>query len=254
MRSPRLCVGWLAALFVVLCASNAPAQPTSPHPPASASAASLPLNELPPKVRARVRKIVEQPTISVRAPAEEFDGQAAMYRWLLDHPDCASAGWRRLGTPCLEITARGNGCFGWADDQGSDLHWEIIHDTACQRIWYAEGKARPGALLPPMAVYAVVVLHHEDVSTDPDRPRLRQQADLFLYTDSKTAALMARLMGPSAPRMAEQCAVQLQYFFSALTSYLGRHPERAHAVLFGSPGMDRTPAVSRAAMTNDRRP
>jgi hypothetical protein len=234
-------VGWLAAL-VGLCWASAGALAQPAPRPSSAAPARLSLDELSPQVRERIRRILEQPTISARAPAEDFDGRPALYHWLLDHPDRAAQAWHRLGTPCLDITDRGHGRFGWADDQGSDLYWEVIHDTPDLRIWYAEGRARPGVLLPPITVRAVLVLHHSEAIAEPGRSHLHHQADLFLYIDSKTAALVARLMGPSAPRMAEQCVVQLQYFFSGLTRYLDRHPERTEVLLFG-----RIPPVTRGA-------
>jgi hypothetical protein len=42
---------------------------------------------------------------------------------------------------------------------------------------------------------------------------------------------VARLLGPSAPRLAEQYLGQLQLFFSALVWYLDQHPERAAGLL-----------------------
>jgi len=44
------------------------------------------------------------------------------------------------------------------------------------------------------------------------------------------------MMGASANRIAEQGLQQLQYFFSALSWYLDRHPEQAGALL--RPGND----------------
>lgn len=232
MRSPRPEAGWLGALAGVLWASAA-ALAQAPTPNVTLAPTLVPLEAVAPQVRDQVRKVIEQPTLSAHAPAEAFGGSPSIYHWLLDHPDRAGAAWRRLGTPCLEITDRGNGRFGWADDQGSDLYWDTVLDTPEMRIWYAEGRARPGVLLPPVGVHAVVVLRHWLAPDENGRMVLNQRADLYFKTDSKTAALVARLMGPSAPRLTEQCVVQLQYFFSALTRYLDRHPERAEPLLFG---------------------
>ena len=62
---------------------------------------------------------------------------------------------------------------------------------------------------------------------------VQHHADMFMHTDSKTASLVARLMGPSAPRMAEQAAGQMEMFFSALAWYLDQHPAKAETVLLG---------------------
>ncbi|MBY0522174.1 MAG: hypothetical protein K2R98_02175 [Gemmataceae bacterium] len=244
MRCPRPHLGrlLLAAGVFWVSAATVLAQP-APIPrdgkklperslPASA-AQSVPWDELPQPARDPVRRIIEQPTLSASGPVEEFTGHGPMYLWLLDHPDRAAQAWRRLGAPCLDIADRGQGRFGWSDQQGSDLSWETVYRSGEMRIWYAEGRARPGLLLPPLGVRAVVVLRHGERLDAQGRPRLYHQADLFLQTDSKTAGLMARLIGPTAPRLTEQCVTQLELFFSALTCYLNRHPERAEVLFFG---------------------
>ncbi len=227
MRFFHLEVGWLGLVAGMLWAGSAAAQT------ANAPSPRLPLDELPAELRETVRRIVERPTLSATGPAEEFTGRPATYQWLLDHPNYASQAWRRLGTPCLEITDRGDGKFGWADSQGSDLFWRTIYRTPEMQVWYAEGRARPGMLLPTISMRSVVMLrHHAHVDTA-GRPRIRHQADVFIQTDSAAAALVARLLGPSVPRLAEQGVTQLQLFFSALAWYLERHPERAEVLLFG---------------------
>jgi hypothetical protein len=77
------------------------------------------------------------------------------------------------------------------------------------------------------------VLHHVEGRNSGGHPMIQHQVDMFLHTDSKSAALVARLMGASAPHMAEQCAGQLEMFFSALAWYLDQHPAKAETVLSG---------------------
>jgi hypothetical protein len=195
------------------------------------SPSSVPLAELPERVRGKVRSIVEQATLSARGPSEEFNGKLAVYQWLMDHPDHASRAWRRLGTPCLEITDRGNGWFGWAEEHGSDVSWQTIYSDAHVRVWYAQGSVRPGVLFPSVPVRVVAVMHYDEHADAQGRTRLQQHADLFMQTDSKTMAVVLRLIGPSLPAVTEQCVGQLELFFSALTSYLARHPEQAQELL-----------------------
>jgi hypothetical protein len=191
----------------------------------------VPIDKIPPGVRERVRRVVEHPTVSTRGPAEAFRGKPDLYQWFLDHPDRAVQTWRRLGAKCMMITDRGNGRFGWADGQGSDVHWDTVYrDDRC-RIWYAEGKSKPTALLPAVPIHAVVVLHYGEIKDGLGRSLLHHQADLYLLTDSTTARLLARLLGPSVPRLAQECVAQLELFFSALVWYLDRHPERAEGLL-----------------------
>ena len=55
---------------------------------------------------------------------------------------------------------------------------------------------------------------------------MRHRGELFLQTDSKAAALALKVIGPAAPRMAEQYAAQIEMFYSGLAWYLDAHPEK----------------------------
>ncbi len=197
------------------------------------AAAHVPLDRLPAGVRDSVQLVLEKPTLFTHGPREAFTCSPSMYQWLLEHPDRGVQVWRRLGAQCMEIENRGSGVFGWSDGQGSDVRWWTVLRSPDMRIWYAEGSVRAAGLLPLVPVRAVVVLYHAVGRSAAGRPLVRHHADLFLHTDSKTAALVTRMMGPSAPRMAEQCAGQVELFFSALAWYLDQHPARAGAALLG---------------------
>jgi hypothetical protein len=194
-------------------------------------AALLPLEQVPSERREAVRRTMERPTLFASGPAETFVCRPELYEWLLDHPDRGVVAWRRLGAVCLNIVVRGPGRFGWTDEQGNDMWWETIYKSAEVRVWYAEGKVRPSPVLPLVSVRAVVVLRQSRLREQAGGTMMFHQADVFVQTDSKAVALATRLMGPSAPHMAEQGIGQMQTFFSALAWYCQRHPDRAEHLL-----------------------
>jgi hypothetical protein len=248
MRS-RLSWGWLGLLAGVVWAASAgpgraqhsPARPDAAE--RARSAAQVPLDQLPPHVRDGARRALERPTFFSRGPAEVFACDPSLYYWFLDHPDRAVTAWRKLGAKCLNITSRGQGRFGWTDENGSDIVWETVYREPNLRIWYAEGKVRVAALLPLVPVRAVVVLRHAEAPGLEGKARMHHQADLFLRTDSAAASLAAKLLGPSAPRVAEQNLAQLQMFFAGLAWYCHRYPDRAEALFTADPN---TPAPGQA--------
>jgi hypothetical protein len=220
----------LAGCVLLFAAAAAPAggllfkkQP----PPNSPEPAAVPLEEMGESQRSLARGIVDRPTLAARGPVETFPCRPEQYYWFLEHPDRAVNAWRRLGAKCVDITPRGEGYFGWSDDKGSDLVWHTIHRGDGVRVWYAEGKVRPTAVLPLVPVKAVLVLHHDETKNAEGALAVQHRCDLFLLTDSKTAAAFTKLMGQSAPKMAEQGLGQLQLFFSGLAWYLQRHPDQA---------------------------
>jgi hypothetical protein len=244
MQVKRIGSSWLGLLtgavwagVTLLAWGTPPSTPTSSTAADRARTAALvPVEVLPPHVQEGARLAVEKATLFSHGPAESFSCDPAVYYWFLDHPDRAVTAWRRLGAKCLSISDRGGGKFGWSDEHGSDIVWETVYRTPTLRVWYAEGKVRPAPLLPLAPVRALVLLHHTEGRARDGSPVIRHQADMFLRTDSAAVSLASKLMGPSAPRLAEQSLAQLQMFFAGLAWYVHRHPERADGLLAGQPG------------------
>jgi hypothetical protein len=191
--------------------------------------APVPLDVLPANLRDPIAKVVRDPTLSAHGPADEF--AAGPYDWLLDHPDRVAAAWRRLGVPCVAITPKGDDRFAWTDPDGSNVSWVTAYRGPTMRIWYAEGQAKPGPTLPLVPVKAVAVLRHSRRTDDAGQVLITHEVDIYVQTDSKAAALVSRLLGPAAPRMAEQGATQLLMFFSSLSKYLDERPDLVPTLL-----------------------
>jgi hypothetical protein len=166
---------------------------------------------------------MREPTLVARAGPEEFE--EGIYPWLLDHPDRASVAWRKLGIPCERIVGLGQGRFGWTDGDGTEVGWQTVLKADNVRVWYAEGRAKLAAAVPAITVRAVAVLHHVRRPRRDGHVVLTHETTIYLFTDSKAAALVARLLGPAAPRLADQGASQLLLFFSGLARYFEEHPE-----------------------------
>lgn len=190
---------------------------------------AVPLESIPSGWRELVAKIVQQPTLTAHAGPEEVRGQ--FYDWLLEHPDRACLAWRRLGVPCAPITDLGQGRFGWTDGQGTNVSWRAVARGPELCIWFAEGQGRMGNLLPVVPAKAVAVLKYNRRMGLDGQPFITHEVDIYLQTDSKAAALIARLLGPAAPRLAEQGAEQLLLFFAGLSRYLDAHPDEAGPLL-----------------------
>jgi hypothetical protein len=206
--------------------------------PASArgtNAGKLPLpadlDTLPANARDAVSRVMQSPTITAIAPAEEFCTTGEMYLWLLDHPDRVSLAWQRLKVGAVDICPIDGGRFRWQDDQGSELTWRTVIKNGEGRIWYAEGKVKPGALLPVVPVRAVAVLRHGVKKDEAGESVIRHQVEVFLQTDSRAANLVMRLVGPTVPRMAQDGAEQLLAFFSGIARYVDKHPTKAAGLL-----------------------
>ncbi|VTS08224.1 hypothetical protein [Tuwongella immobilis] len=182
-------------------------------------------------VRLQLTKPLTQPTIQASSGQEEFPAKPELYAWLLDHPDRVSQAWPRMGIPCVEIQAKADGSFHWSDPNGSELSWRQVAATSAGRIWYAEGRYRPAALMPLISVKAVAVMHHRSRTMPDGTPRIQHAVDIYLSTDSRAANLLSRMLGPAAPRLAQDGAKQLLFFFAGIAERVSLDHKTARTLL-----------------------
>jgi hypothetical protein len=184
-----------------------------------------------PNWRDKVLAVVRKPTIATRGTHDDFLCTPAVYQWLLDHPDRASLAWRRLKVPCVAIKEEGEGRFAWSDGEGSELKWQTVGRFADGLVWYATGKVKASPAAPSVPVRAVVVMLHPKQALGNGTAVVSPMVQAFLQTDSKAAKVVMRLLGPAAPRIAQQGAEQLLFFFSGIARYVQEHPDQASEVL-----------------------
>lgn len=224
----------LAALFGTLFAAAGPADPPDAMPaaPMTAGAARVQLAEVvDPAWREHVLAVVRKPTLSTKGASDELVCTPAVYEFLLDHPDRAALAWKRLKVPVVDIADRGQGRFAWTDPDGSELVWQTVGRFPEGRVWYASGKAKASAAAPMVPVKAVVILTHPGKANGDGTAALKPAVQAYLQTDSRAANLVLRLMGPTAPKLAEQGCEQLLFFFAGVARYCQAHPEKADELL-----------------------
>jgi hypothetical protein len=184
--------------------------------------------------RDAVRQVIAKPTLTTKSREESFTMTAAVYAWMLEHPDRVSLAWQRLDVPCVDIVALGKKQFAWTDEHGSKLVWEPVAVIDDGIVWHATGIVKPGALMPPVPVKAVACLRYPGVATKTAGLKsITPELQVWFQTDHKAANALLRIVGPAAPKLAEDGAGQLLYFFSGMGKYLQKNPAAANALLAG---------------------
>ena len=217
--------------------SPLPAAPAMPAPmtavlPNTAGAVRVSLSDVVhADYRDAVMKIVKQPTISTKAAAPDVVCTVSMYEWLFDHPDRVALAWQRLKVPAVPITDVGNGQFAWADENGSEVTWRVVGTFKDGLVWYATGRVKAAAAAPSVPVKAVAVLTRHQKAAKDGVASFSTGVQIYLVSDSKVATAAIRLMGPSAPKVAEQGAEQFLEFFNGIAEYVQKNPTKADALL-----------------------
>lgn len=183
--------------------------------------------------RTVVSSVLSSPTLATKATEDEFAAHPKVYDFLVAHPDRTAVAWDRLKVPCLEIIDRGKGRFSWSDDSGNELTWQEVGKFENGVVWYATGKVKAGPLIPTVPVKAVAVL--QSPRTAPDAASgvctFKPVLNVYIQCDSRLAAAALRIAGPTAPRLAQEGAEQLLFFFSGVARYLHRKPDQIEPLL-----------------------
>jgi hypothetical protein len=213
--------------------SPAPQMPMGPMAPSTtAGPARVGLADvLHPNYREAVLAVIRKPTISTRGVSEDVACDPAVYEWLLDHPDRVSLAWHRLRVPCVQIADGGNGRFVWTDPDGSEVVWQTVGRFPDGVVWYATGKVKASAVTPTVPVRVVVIVTYPRKALPTGGTAVSPVVQAYLHTDSRAASTVMRVLGPTAPKLAEQSAEQLLFFFSGIARYTHAHPEKAEELL-----------------------
>ncbi len=194
------------------------------------------LERVPPIHRDLVAKVVTKPTLAATYHEDPFTAHPAVYEWLLEHPDRTALAWQRLKIPCVDILDVGGGKFSWADEQGSELVWQVVAKSPGFLVWYATGKVKAATLLPMVPVKAVAIVDYPAIPTTTVGVAMyRPKVSVHFLSESRAANLVLRVAGPSAPKLAEDGAEQLMFFFSGIAGHIFKHPEQIGPLLAANP-------------------
>jgi hypothetical protein len=228
MYAPRLLAGLL--LLGALGNATAAVFPSAPVTPAETP---IPVESMPADLRDKARSVLDTPSLNAKAAAESFHAAPDVYQWLLDNPPIGIKLWRLppLNARVSDVIEAVPGKFLWKDGQGSEVTWQTAHKGDGMHVWYAEGKIKASALLPASGFRALAVLRYSTGHDADGKPAIRHQVQFFLRCDGRAMSLAARLLGNSAPRLAEQYLGQLQMFYGGMAWYLCQDTARARKML-----------------------
>jgi hypothetical protein len=213
-----------------------PAMPfANPAPAATPAAPRLNLLDVVrPEFHDGVLKCVRHPTVATRSSGDEICCTVAVYEWLYDHPDRVALAWQRLKVPTVRITDLGDGKFAWNDENGSEVVWQTVGTFPDGRVWYASGKVKIAMASPSIPIQATFIVSHPRKAEKDGVAVFVPSVQVFVHSDSKAAHLALKLVGPAAPRLAEDAANQLLDFFGGIAGVVQKNPARAE-VLLGPP-------------------
>lgn len=163
---------------------------------------AIPFAMLNQDTQAKLRPVLEKPSIYRRLPKMAIECDQDYFRFLVRYPEVIVEIWKLMGVTKMD-TAR-TGPFQIESDDGagtiSDL--ELVYGDGEKHIFYGTGSYEGPMIRKKLTGKCVLVLQTQHVAGHDGNPKAINQLDVFLRVDNFAAGAIARtlqpLVGPTA--------------------------------------------------------
>jgi hypothetical protein len=182
---------------------------------------SLP-GTLPPEQRAKLEHLVKHAFASTQMELEPYPARAAIFEYLLDHPDFASHLTRALRAARYKIWRETDGL--WLDDGwGVKGRFNLVHAERGMRLMYAAG-AYEQTMLPDIRGDAVVAITYEFRPDGHGRTLAATAVKAFVRLDSRVLRTVGKMGGPLVQSKADREGRQLLKVFAKVSRAIEDNP------------------------------
>ncbi|OYV89135.1 MAG: hypothetical protein B7Z73_07155 [Planctomycetia bacterium 21-64-5] len=218
-------VCWAAATAQAAKQARAP-QGTSSREARDEAMRAIPYNQLDRHARIKVGAVLANTTIYRHLPSETIECDAALFVFLVEHPDLVVNMWEVLGVSDVELLRAGDHAFQASDKAGTRGHIEYLFDGPQVHVIYAEG-TYTGSLLPrPVHGRCVILLRSNYLRAADGRPIVRSNIDAFVYLENVGVGVLAKTFQPLVTSSADHNFRETTRFLASVhraaeTNYAG---------------------------------
>jgi hypothetical protein len=174
----------------------------------------------------RAVEILERPFLHSMPPAEVFKGDAALFRWLVDHPAWVASFWRQVGIQVGEVQPTPDGWKSWEDDSSS-AEFHLLYRSPELRLVYATLETRIPPLVGKFHAEAVLVYRAEEGVSSTGVPLVRHSVEAFVTAKGPTLNTLIRLAKGGSERAVSQLVQETMAYFSLMCRVMQMRPDWA---------------------------
>ena len=243
---------------------------------------AIPFGELTEASQAKLRPILERPSLYRRMPTQAVECDPDLHVFLIRYPEVIVNIWQMLEVTRVQIHRTGPFTFDATDGSGTKCQVELIYGRPDLHIFYATGYYEGPLFRTRMEGDCVIVLR-SSYDQKNGRSQVTNSMDVFLRMDKIGADLLLKTLHPLMGRTAdfnfvetakflgqvsqaaekngpamERLAAQLENVDPPLRDLFARHTEIVYQrAVLRQHGLGQTPAVpyqSRTESAEDGRP
>ena len=163
---------------------------------------AVPFTRLNEDTQAKLKPVLEKPSIYRRLPKMAIECDQDYYRFLIRHPEVIVEIWKLMGVTKMDTTRTGPFQLQSDDGAGTLSDLELVYGDGQKHIYYGTGTYEGALLRRKLSGRCVLVLQTQHVTDDNGKPKAISQLDVYLKVDNVAAGAIARtlqpLVGPTA--------------------------------------------------------
>jgi len=177
---------------------------------------AIPFRQLNATVQAKLKPILDGPTLYRRMPSQTIECDPDMFVFLVRHPEVTVNIWQKMKITEATITRTGAYSAKASDGVGTDTDVELIYGTRDMHIVLADGVYEGPMFRRKMTGKCVLLLRSTYGRNKNNAPTVTSHLDVFMRLDNTGAGLLAKTMFPFIARTADFNFVQTAGFISKI--------------------------------------
>ncbi|MDZ4852804.1 MAG: hypothetical protein SGI77_26250 [Pirellulaceae bacterium] len=185
---------------------------------------SIPLANLTPQAIAKMRPVLDDPTIFRRMPTQTIVCEPEMFTFIVRHPEVLVEIWELMGMTRVAIDRTGPFSFQGEDGAGTTCRAELILGSDRLHIYYSDGDYEGGLINRKLVGRVVVAIHSQPATGNEGQALVTASMDIFLKLDNIGADLIAKTISPLVVKTADYNYIESLRFVSQLSTAAQRNP------------------------------
>jgi len=185
----------------------------------------LPLNRLTTGAQARIRRVVDAPTLFRRLPTQQIECDPEMFVFLVRHPEVMVGIWEIMGITKVQTSRTAPFQLQADDHAGTECEVDLVYGDHDTHLFYAAGEYSGPLAAVPVRGKGVFVLHSRYVRSADGRAVVIGTLDCFIQLDSLGADLVARTLSGLIGRTADNNFAETAKFISQISKASALNPQ-----------------------------
>lgn len=186
---------------------------------------SVPLASLTPQAVAKLRPVLDNPTIFRRMPMQSIACDADMFTFAVRYPEVLVEIWQLMGMTKVTTERTGPFSFRGDDGTGTTCRCELVFGSEKLHVYYTQGDYEGGIINRKLDGRCVCVIHSQQALGENGQPVVSATMDVFLKLDNVGADLIAKTISPLVVKTADYNCMESLRFISQLSTTAQRNPE-----------------------------